>query len=334
MPKWDKERRERVRELNREVTMFAVGHVMDELRAKYRDFADITAHLDAVEKDLIEHVDAFLATPAERPPAPAEGAPAHLADGDRFRRYQVNVLVDSSAVVGAPVVYEDNPTYMNLVGAVEHLAEMGTLVTDFGLIRSGALHRANGGYLLLDAHKLLMQPFAWEALKRALRSKEIRIETPAQMMNLVSTVTLTPQPVPLDVKVVLVAERWLYYLLSQNDFEFHELFKVAVDFEDDMQWNAEATSHLCPFDRHDGEARGIEATGSRRGRAGNRTQRSARRRLREAVDADRRARGRAARGGLLGRARPAAPPSMPRTSSWRSTPGASAATACANARRK
>jgi lon-related putative ATP-dependent protease len=242
MPKWDKERRERIRELNREVTMFAVGHVMDELRAKYRDFADIAAHLNAVEKDIIDHVDAFLATPAERPPAPAEGAPARLADGDRFRRYQVNVLVDSSTVVGAPVVYEDNPTYMNLVGAVEHLAEMGTLVTDFGLIRSGALHRANGGYLLLDAHKLLMQPFAWEALKRALRSKEIRIETPAQMLSLVSTVTLTPQPVPLEVKVVLVAERWLYYLLSQYDFEFHELFKVAVDFEDDMQWSAEATA--------------------------------------------------------------------------------------------
>ncbi len=242
MPKWDKERRERMRELNREVTMFAVGHVMDELRAKYRDLPDITAYLNAVEKDVIEHVDAFLATAAEKSQAAAEGAPTRLADGDRFRRYQVNALVDSSAIVGAPVVYENNPTYMNLIGAVEHMAEMGTFVTDFGLIKGGALHRANGGYLLLDAHKLLMQPFAWEALKRALHSKEIRIETPAQMLSLVSTVTLTPQPVPLDVKVVLLGDRWLYYLLSQHDFEFHELFKVAVDFEDDMPWNAEATA--------------------------------------------------------------------------------------------
>jgi lon-related putative ATP-dependent protease len=187
-------------------------------------------------------VDAFLPPPAERPAPGSDGRPPRLSDGDRFRRYQVNVIVDGSAETGAPVVYEDNPTYMNLVGAVEHLAELGTLVTDFGLIRGGALHRANGGYLLLDAHKLLMHSFAWEALKRALRSREIRIETPAQMLSMVSTVTLTPQPVPLDVKVVLIADRWLYYLLSQHDFEFHELFKVAVDFEDDMRWDAETTA--------------------------------------------------------------------------------------------
>jgi lon-related putative ATP-dependent protease len=242
LPQWDKERRERIRELNREVTMFAVGHVMEELGAKYRDFAEISAFLKAVEKDVIEHVDAFLPGPTERSVPGGEGASPRMGDGDRFRRYHVNVVVDSTGAVGAPVIYEDNPTYMNLVGAVEHLAEMGTLVTDFGLIKGGALHRANGGYLLLDAHRLLTQPYAWEALKRALRSKEIRIETPAQMMSLVSTVTLTPQAVPLDVKIVLVGERWLYYLVSQLDFEFHELFKVAVDFEDDMRWNAETTA--------------------------------------------------------------------------------------------
>lgn len=270
LPQWDKERRERLRELNRGVTMFAVGHAMDELRARYRDSAEITAYLAAVEKDVIEHVEAFLPTAAEKPAPGAEGAPTRLPEGERFRRYQVNVLVDSAGVAGAPVVYEDNPTYMNLVGAVEYRAEMGTLMTDFALIKGGALHRANGGYLLLDAHKLLLQSYAWEALKRALHSREIRIETPAQMLNLVSTVTLTPQPVPLDVKVVLVGDRWLYYQLSQRDFEFHELFKVAVDFEDDMQWDAEATAAyarliatmvrreaLKPLDR-DAVARAIE----------------------------------------------------------------------------
>ena len=159
-----------------------------------------------------------------------------------FVAYQVNVIVDSTGIAGAPVIYEDSPTYVNLVGAVEHLAEMGTLVTDFGLIRGGALHRANGGYLLVDAHKLLQQPFAWDALKRALRAMEVRIESPAQMLAFATTVSLTPQPVPLDVKVVLIGARWLYYLLSQLDFEFHELFKVAVDFDDDLSWSSEATS--------------------------------------------------------------------------------------------
>jgi lon-related putative ATP-dependent protease len=242
LPQWDKERRDRIRELNREVTMFAVGHMMDELDAKYREVPQIKVFLESVERDVTEHVDAFLDAPAERQPSGGGTAPLRVPDGDRFRRYQVNIVVDSSGVAGAPLVYEDNPTYMNLVGAVEYLAEMGTLITDFGLIKGGALHRANGGYLVLDAHKLLLHSFAWEALKRALRSREIRIETPAQMLNQVSTVTLAPQPVPLDVKVVLVGDRWLYYLLSQQDFEFHELFKVAADFEDDMRRSPETTA--------------------------------------------------------------------------------------------
>src|SRR5262249_31259412 len=161
LPVWDKERRERIRALNREVTMFLVGHAMDELRAKYRESVEITAYLAAVEKDVIEHVDAFLPTTQERSAAGGDGASTRPSGGERFRRYQVNVLVDSSGVTGAPVVYEDNPTYMNLVGAVEYRAEMGTLTTDFGLIKGVALHRANAGYLLLHPHKLMPQSFPW-----------------------------------------------------------------------------------------------------------------------------------------------------------------------------
>ena len=211
------------------------------MRARYGELSDIVSYLDAVERDVIDHFEAFLATPTEIAVA-TDGPSSRLRDADRFRRYQINVIVDSSEAKGAPVIYEDNPTYLNLVGAVEHLAEMGALVTDFGLTRGGSLHRANGGYLVLDAHKLLIQPFAWEALKRALRSKEVRFEAPGQMLSPVTTVSLTPQPVPLDAKIVLVGDRWLYYLLAALDFEFHELFKVAVDFEDDMQWNPESTA--------------------------------------------------------------------------------------------
>lgn len=132
---------------------------------------------------------------------------------------------------GAPVVGEDHPTQPNLVGRIEHIAQYGALVTDFNLIKAGCLHRANGGYLVLDARKLLMQPFSWEELKRTLQAREIRIESPAQTLGLLSTVSLEPEPIPLDVKVVLIGDPMLYYLLNAHDPDFAELFKVAADFD-------------------------------------------------------------------------------------------------------
>jgi predicted ATP-dependent protease len=152
----------------------------------------------------------------------------------------VNVLIEHAADAGAPIVYEDNPTHDNLVGRVEHVAQMGTLVTNFMLIKAGAFHRANGGYLVLDALKVLQQPFAWEALKRAMRSREIRTESLGQMLSLVSTVGLKPEPIALDQKVVLVGERIIYYLLQAYDPEFPELFKVAADFEEDIERGPES----------------------------------------------------------------------------------------------
>ena len=163
---------------------------------------------------------------------------------------------------GPPVVSEDNPTYANLVGRVEHIAQLGALITDFTLIKPGALHRANGGYLLLDVRKLLTQPFAWEGLKRALQTREIRIESLGQMYSLVSTVSLEPEPMPLDIKIVLFGDRLFYYLLQQYDPDFSELFKVAADFEDRIERSAEtqqlyarlvatlcAREKLLPLDR-------------------------------------------------------------------------------------
>jgi lon-related putative ATP-dependent protease len=148
----------------------------------------------------------------------------------------VNVLVDHAENHGAPIVYENNPTYPNLIGEVEYMARLGAITTDFNLIRPGALHRANGGYLLLDAYKLLVQPYAWEAVKRSLDSAQVRIESLGRML---STVSLEPEPIPLNVKVVLVGERTLYYLLCSADTEFNELFKVAADFEEYMDRNAD-----------------------------------------------------------------------------------------------
>ncbi len=239
LPLWERERRQKVRDLNRQVTVFAVGHVIDLLRQKLSAQAGVVQYLAAVEHDVVEHVDEFLGSSERQGQAPEGPVPTPAQDADRFRRYKVNVLVDNAGQTGAPVIYEDNPTQANLVGIVGQIAEMGAVIADFTLIKAGALHRANGGYLVIDAHRVLQHPYAWEALKRALRSREIRIESPGQMLNMITIITLEPQAVPMNLKVILVGERWLYYQLSQNDFEFHELFKVAVDFEDDMAWDSE-----------------------------------------------------------------------------------------------
>ncbi|HUI41775.1 MAG TPA: AAA family ATPase [Terriglobia bacterium] len=242
-PQWERQGRERLKALNHEVAIFAVGHLLDELRRKYETLPEVVGHLQALQQDVVDNIDEFL-NPSESPLAALVGAPQRRAGKGSpfFRRYQVNLMVDHGGKQGAPVVYEDFPSYQNLLGQVEHTAQFGALVTDFDLIRPGALHRANGGFLVVDAQKVLMQPYAWEGLKRALRSGEIRIESLGQMLSLVSTVSLEPQPIPLRVKVVLLGERLLYYLLAQYDTEFREMFKVAADFEEVTPRNPE--THL------------------------------------------------------------------------------------------
>ena len=181
-----------------------------------------------------------------------------------MNRYQVNVLIDNGEQAGAPVVEVDNPTFQNLVGTVEHQVQFGALITDFTMIRPGALHRANGGYLVLDARKLLLQPYAYDGLKRMLRSREVTIESLGQALSLVSTVSLEPESIPLDVKVVLVGERYLYYLLCQYDEEFNDLFKVAADFDDQMDRLPDNTrqfaAFLATFARNEG-LRPLDASG-------------------------------------------------------------------------
>ncbi len=239
VPSWQREMRERLNELNREMANFAITGLLDELREKYADFSKVIAHLDAVQEDVVEHAEQFLNQNGQQNPL-AQAMQAQEQQQTRFmQRYEVNVVIDNSGNEGAPVVYEDNPTYQNLIGRVEHRAQMGALMTDFRLIKSGALHRANGGYLILNVRKVLTQPYAWEGLKRALQSKEIRIESLGQMFSLISTISLEPEPIPLDVKIALYGERLLYYLLWQLDPEFADLFKVQADFEDMMDRDEE-----------------------------------------------------------------------------------------------
>jgi len=235
VPQWRRESREKERALKRAVTSAAVDALIDDLAKTYEGQPAVQAHLAAVKADVIEHADDFRRGKEEEEGGSLEALMAKSGlVSQPLSRYQVNVLNGRSGLPGAPVVYEDKPTFQNLVGRIEHVAQMGTLVTHFTLIKPGALHRANGGYLILDARRLLLEPFAWEGLKRALRARALRIESLGEALSLVSTVSLDPEPIPLNLKVVLIGERLLYYLLHQLDPDFRELFKVTVDFESTM----------------------------------------------------------------------------------------------------
>lgn len=226
IPKWRKEIQEQVRKLNEEMTLLAVGQRIQELRQRYGELPLAAAHLDAVRNDIIEHVDAF-----------RSGEQDHVEY--ILGRYRANLLLAHDPADGAPVVYEDMPTHQRLVGRTEHHVHQGALLTDFNLIRPGSLHQANGGYLIVDAHRILTQPLAWPSLKRTLSAGEVRIESLEQVHGFWTTVTLEPEPMPLRTKVVLLGDRMVYYLLSAYDPDFPELFKVEADLEDDLPRDAE-----------------------------------------------------------------------------------------------
>lgn len=234
LPRWQRELRKELQTFHDELAHRTLDPLFHELGEKYASQPAVQSYLAAVQADIIENLEIFLRgddgeTTENQPPA------YPLDVGDFFVRYQVNVLVDHSGSTGAPVVYEDNPAYQNLVGRVEYIPQMGGLITDFTHIKGGALHMANGGYLMIDALKLLSQPYAWEGLKRALRAKTIRIETPGQMLSQANAVSLEPEPIPLQIKVALMGDRSLYYQLTQADPDFDELFKVMADFNDEIE---------------------------------------------------------------------------------------------------
>ncbi len=247
IPKWQRETREKLKELNHQVAAFAVHPLFSELKNTYGSHEAITGYLDNVEKDVVEHFGHFLEKEQDKPQIPFLPQQGKDAGERRFNRYRVNVVIDNSKTGGAPVIYEDKPSIQNLLGDIEHLAQMGTLVTDFTLIKTGALHRANGGYLILNARRLMLEPLAYEALKKAIRTRQIRIESLAQLYGMASTVSLDPEPIPLDTKIVLLGERRLYYLLSAHDPDFNELFKVAADFDDEMERNHDAHLSYAGF---------------------------------------------------------------------------------------
>ncbi|MHA6265110.1 Lon protease family protein [Arenibacterium sp. CAU 1754] len=235
VPGREKEHRRQIEELNYELASGGVDEAIGTVKAAFPDLEDVQAYLEIVRKDLIENAELFLlqADGAEAGPFPV--ATSKHYELPQFQRYAVNVMVAyDEHEKGAPVVEEDLPILSNLIGRVEYASEMGALVTNFTMIKPGALHRANGGYLILDVRQVLTEPMAWDALKRCLRTKAISIYSPGERLSLISTVSLDPDPVPLDLRVVLIGERLHYYLLSALDPDFQHLFKLEADFNDHL----------------------------------------------------------------------------------------------------
>ncbi|TAL24226.1 MAG: ATP-dependent protease, partial [Nitrospirae bacterium] len=230
--------------LEREAALSAVGHLIDELKSKYRDHEKITTYLEDVKEDILAHLEDFKTTEEQAPALPfmrpQKAEPT-------FTRYTVNVLVNNKESKGAPCVFESNPTYFNLFGRIEHKIQYGIAITDFSMIKAGSLHRANGGYLVINVLDLLRNLFAYDALKRSIRNKDIKIEDVWEQYRLVSTTTIKPEAIPLDIKVILVGNPYLYYLLYNLDEEYRELFKVKADFDSRMDRTEENIHKYASF---------------------------------------------------------------------------------------
>ncbi|MCM8804760.1 MAG: AAA family ATPase [Candidatus Omnitrophica bacterium] len=239
----EKEAKEKLNRLEKETAKFTISPKIKELKEKYKDFKDVCDYLNEVEEDMIENIDDFKEK-KEIEILPGLKLPEREPS---LYRYTVNVLIDNSQTKGAPVVKETNPTAYNLCGRIEYRPHFGAMVTDFTMIKPGALHKANGGYLILQVLDLFKNYFAWETLKRALKNNEIIIEDLNEQFRLINTPTLKPFPIPLDVKVILIGHPIFYYLLYTYDEDFRKLFKVRADFSLIMDKNVEGYKNYASF---------------------------------------------------------------------------------------
>ncbi len=239
-PKFHEELMRKQRELTRDTAARVLTSLTARLRSRYQIYPEAIRFVVEAEKDLLENTERVLVLEQGEAGTLGVPPPAAAAAADRFfKRYEVNLIVDNADLEGAPVVYESNPSLDNLVGKLEHRFEYGTPITDYNMIRAGALQRANGGYLLLDADRVLQKPFSWEALKRAISDECVRIESVSQLLNLAYSVSLDPEAMPVSFKVVLFGDRRLYHLLRHYDADFDNLFKIVADFDDYVEWDDE-----------------------------------------------------------------------------------------------
>ncbi|MDA9556519.1 AAA family ATPase [Vibrio sp.] len=241
LTEWEEEYSNKIKKLNDEVALDVIDHFITSLIDKYKELSSVKAYLQALRKDIVENADIFLEDTSEQD----DMAKAAL-DKKLPRRYKINTIVSQESDT-FPIVIEDNPNYHSLFGHVETATFKGTVFTDFSLIRGGSLHRANGGVLMMDAVKVLERPYVWDGLKRALRARQLSLTSLEKEVTLTGAVTLDPEPIPLDVKIILFGDYRTYQLLQHYDPEFRELFRVTADFEDEMSRTEESEIQYTRF---------------------------------------------------------------------------------------
>jgi len=260
LKKEEKAAGEKMNELERNAALSILGHLVEDIKSKYANNERLLAYLDAAQEDILANIEDFKSSSEETPAAPLPFLKMQKQEPD-FTRYSVNALVNNGNRKGAPCIFESNPTYNNLFGRVEHKLQFGAAVTDFTMIKAGSLHKANGGYFVVNALDLLRNLFSYDALKRAIRNAEVKIEDVWEQYRSVTTATMRPEPIPLDVKVILIGSPEIYYLLYGLDEEYREFFKVKADFDNRMERTDEnllkyaafvstkaSEEHLLPFD--------------------------------------------------------------------------------------
>ena len=236
--------KEALAQADRDLGMSCLGHRLDPLKEKYAGLEKVLAYLDAVQEDILNNLEDFKPQSAQ----PQIPGIKMTRQEPTFERYEVNVLVDNKDTEGAPVVFESNPTYNNLFGRIEHVMQYGGVaVTDFTMIRSGALHRANGGYLVIDAREVLINPFVWDALKRCIRNGDIRIEDVLEQYRFMTMVTLKPEAVPMQTKIIMIGTPWIYYLLFYMDPDYRKFFKVKAEFDSRLARTPEIMNDYALF---------------------------------------------------------------------------------------
>ncbi len=240
-----------VSKLNTEIALYAIGDLLTGLKEKYGNINEVIPYIESIQKDILDNLGTFLGSGPQQ--QQQEQVPPQfqqwLAKDLAFRKYEINVVVDNSRLEGAPVVFEDTPSYPNLLGRAEKEIQFGVVTTDFMMIRSGSLHKANGGYLVIPVQDLFRYPFAWEGLKSALKTEKIKIEEPGEQAGLIMTRGLKPEPIPLNVKVIIIGTPDINQILNQGDPDYNKLFKVKADFDTVMDRNEENLKSYAAFIR-------------------------------------------------------------------------------------